>query len=633
MRKKLRSIAALFAACAMLSSSAVRTRADNPRQTALKAAQQAQNAVEAAEKAHAEYEKARNQKAPDEERYKKYNAQEKTFADAQAALKAARDALAAIPEGHDLTTRKKVGAQLDELDAILQVLDFLENGEAVLFGVAVGGAKENAREAMNKWVDEVQKAINKLPPQRRKNLQKQLEDRQKELLDQLALGAPPGKAKQTPARSVQVTHTGDWQPGDEVSFSFSGTVYGPSGEKQTQDDYTDHLVGIVDSQGNKIEMPWSKLIRYKVPEAATRVTVFLMKRDRTIITTANIPVHPKGTPLPIQLPPKITGNCVAYPVSQIGQPYTIYAPHGRFSGDANKIKLRTRNKTDLLTTEYKAVAASPRSAVFNPQVKEPGSYEYTVTDEGRFEDSFDVSTLGIKLDTSRAYRVKQEGTLAIILALPPYADAQEKLFSGNFQVTIRMETPSVLAFSNGQNEIVWSLQKSEVANHQARKEFSVRAGAPGTFTITARAKTARCVNPLVTKRVPLPEPLDRIFFPDGVPSKDTRDDRPGDEELADWDILDPDGGGWIRMSSLLKRWRKQARESRDEAKSHRAWAAGEKSPWRKKELLELAEDADRAAKYAEERAKEIEQQMRQEAQRRGPGWRQTPPPSPRPQKK
>jgi hypothetical protein len=84
------------------------------------------------------------------------------------------------------------------------------------------------------------------------------------------------RGKQTPGRSVQVTHTGDWQPGDEVSFSFSGTVYGPSGEKQTQDDYTGDVVGIVDSQGNKTEMPWSELTRYKVPEAATRVTAFLM---------------------------------------------------------------------------------------------------------------------------------------------------------------------------------------------------------------------------------------------------------------------------------------------------------------------------------------------------------------------
>lgn len=306
---------------------------------------------------------------------------------------------------------------------------------------------------------------------------------------------PKLKASMETKSGAVAAYTSDWQPGDEVSFSFSGIVYGPSGEKQTQEDYTGDFVGTVDSQGNKTEKPWSNVIRYKVAEGATSVTASLMKPDRTIITTANIPVHPKGTPLPIQLPPKISGDSVAYPVSQIGQPYTVYARNGGFSGDANKIKLRTRNKIDNATTESNAVAASPHSALFNPQVKEPGFYEYTVIDEGRFEDSFDVSAVGIKLDTSRAYRVNQKGTLAVIVALPPQAYAQRELFSENFQVTVEMETPNVLAFSNGQNPVVWSLQKSEVANNQARKEFSVRAGATGTFKVTARAKTPRGNNP------------------------------------------------------------------------------------------------------------------------------------------
>lgn len=318
-------------------------------------------------------------------------------------------------------------------------------------------------------------------------------------LGEIKTGNPTTASVPGAESKAMAAYTRDWQPGDEVSFSFSGIVYGPSGEKQTQEDYTGDFVGIVDSQGNKTEKPWSKVIRYKVAEGATSVTASLLKPDRTIITTANIPVHAKGTPLPIQLPPKFTGNRVAYPVSQIGQPYTVYAPNGGFSGDANKIKLRTTNKIDNATTESNAVAASPHSALFNPQVKEPGSYEYTVTDEGRFEDSFDVSAVGIKLDTSRAYRVNQEGTLAVIVTLPPQAEAQEKLFSENVQVSIEMETPSVLAFSNGQNEVLWSLQKSEVTNNQARKEFSVRAGAPGAFKITARAKTPKCSNPSARK--------------------------------------------------------------------------------------------------------------------------------------
>jgi len=121
-----------------------------------------------------------------------------------------------------------------------------------------------------------------------------------------------------------------------------------------------------------------------------------------------------------------------------------------------------------------------------------------------------------------------------------------------------------------------------------------------------------------------------VTIVDKTETKDTRDVRPGDEELADWDIKDPDHDNvWIRMSSLLERWRKRAREDREQAKSQRAGGAQgpATSAWRKEELEKLAEAYDSMADYAEKKAKEVEAQMRKEAERRGSGgWSQTPPP-------
>ena len=176
-----------------------RTPADNPREAAKDAADKAQNAVDAARQAHAEAEKARNDKAPDLD--KKEKAEEDKFEQAQAALKAAQQALAAIPEGHDLSTKKKVGDQLDELNAILKVLGFIKPN-ALQRGLAAfppddAKGKKEAQEAVNNAADEVEKAIKKLPPEKRKDLQKQLDDRRKELLGYLALGAQPGKTTDT----------------------------------------------------------------------------------------------------------------------------------------------------------------------------------------------------------------------------------------------------------------------------------------------------------------------------------------------------------------------------------------------------------------------------------------------------
>lgn len=418
MRNKRCPVVATLAACALVLAGVVRMQADTPRQTALNAAAQAQKAVDAARRAHAEAEKARaNERGrgnTSEVLDKKIEAEKKTLAEAQAALKAAQQAVAAIPEGQDLTTRKKVGEQLDELDAVLKVLDLIENLGLDLFVAAVdpsdSDAKKRAQEVVNEAVDEVEKAINKLPPEKRKNLQRQLEDRQKELLGQLALGAQPGKANNTkaslasagkttskdglqtvafdsPAGQIKVSMTNDQIAGG----TFSGTVVAEAAGKtrEERERNTGELNGQVISVANTSGPVGKTVLTWTIPAGLKGLEIVLRDRSGKVVGRTEVPYQ--KTPMKPR-PPAKPGEAT-FKLPTIGQEGRTLHVEGPFDG-----KLDTTSIT-IGGHEVETIAESPNQVVFRARDFARGRTEIVVR-EGDLEAKSEYRNVSVNLTAS-----------------------------------------------------------------------------------------------------------------------------------------------------------------------------------------------------------------------------------------
>ena len=206
MKRTLRGLCAICVAVLLTSGAINGVAKDTLGQVAKEKAGQAQKAVDAARKAWAGADKElRDNDGYAGDKYDHWLAAQDA---AEKALAAAQNALNAIPEGQDLTTRKRLAAQLNELDAIFQVLSskdclnlrfsasLLETQERDN-GATEAEAKKRAREWVNKRFDDVQEAIDKLPPDKQKNLQGELNAARKKCLDAMTLGALPGKATDT----------------------------------------------------------------------------------------------------------------------------------------------------------------------------------------------------------------------------------------------------------------------------------------------------------------------------------------------------------------------------------------------------------------------------------------------------
>jgi hypothetical protein len=530
MRKSLRPIATLFAAFAvLLASSAVRTRADNPRQAAIRAAALAKSAIDAARKAHAEAEKAEKDKAEDVD--KKREAERKTLADAQSALKAAKEALAAIPEGQDLSTQKKVGSQLDELDATLKTLEFIEAyglDAMVQFNPQDADAKKRAQEAVNNAFDEVEKAIKKLPPEKQKNLQGQIEDRRKELLGHLALGALPGKATDTDASVVPPSSTS----GDGLRTVTFDTLQGRVIVNLPDDVRAgDTISGTVaaEPKGQTDE----ERARHMPVLTADVIQIVTKKPDGTTDSKVNVPVTATGSPFTIKLPPTITltpplksvssgssgglgitltntsgsfttGGTATIPIEMVslslqsvapltvhqfptmgqqGRPIVITGP---FDGNSSNTGLYYRpcvRAVDCAGTPSAWVASgdlivaeSPRQAVFTAPTNVTGPMEIRVN-EGTTETKAPFRNVGIKL-TAPTTTLPKGGSTVVTGEATGVGGSQQP-------IPIHVECTGQVDMQGGNSQ---TLQAPPSSDPNAKFVFNLPITAtkgPGPFSVTA----------------------------------------------------------------------------------------------------------------------------------------------------
>ena len=305
---------------------------------------------------------------------------------------------------------------------------------------------------------------------------------------------------------VEFIHTGDWQPGDEVSFTVRGVVEDNKPEpKQGQEPKQDenaagatlqgYVVEMEDPKGKKSRIPWTPLLHYSVPALQGPITATLIGPTGAHLGTARIPVSQAGTSIPQQLPEQPSGTLVAPPISQIGQPYRVYSPSGKLNGHGDAT-LIARGSHSSAPIECKALAESPHSAVFEPRGLKPGPATFTVK-EAAIDSTFAVSTIGIGLDTSRLQTKGQAGALLLkVTGFPTNRDELHKLVASSHPVvTLVNETPHILAFTQHPQQITWSVQESEVRDGTWTQDIPTLARQRGQFQMTATAATPGLINP------------------------------------------------------------------------------------------------------------------------------------------
>ena len=316
-----------------------------------------------------------------------------------------------------------------------------------------------------------------------------------------------GTHAQTQANpKVEFIHTGDWQSGDKVSFTIRGMVVdnpAPEDNKQqpTQAQSTagatlqGYVVDMEDPKGNKTEIPWQPLIEYSVPSVEGPITATLIGPGGARVGTAQIQVYKAGTSIPLQVATQSSGTLVAPPISQIGQSYKVYSPSGTLKGEGDAT-LTVGGSSGSASVESKALAESPHSAVFEPMGLKPGPTTFTVKEGPALEASFTVSVIAIGLDTSRLQTRGQTGMLELkVTGFPTDPDALHKLMASVPVVTLVNETPSILAFTQGPQQITWSVHESEVQNGTWTQDIPTVARQRGQFQMTATATTSALINP------------------------------------------------------------------------------------------------------------------------------------------
>ena len=316
-----------------------------------------------------------------------------------------------------------------------------------------------------------------------------------------------GTHAQTQANpKVEFIHTGDWQSGDKVSFTIRGMVVDSPTPENNQQQPTQsqsaagatlrgYVVDMEDPKGNKTQIPWKPLIEYSVPSVEGSITATLIGPGGVHVGTARIPVYNAGTSIPLQLPTQSSATLVAPPISQIGQPYKVYSPSGALSGhgDATLIAGGSPGSEPIVST---ALAESPHSAVFEPSGLKPGPTTFTVKEGPALEASFSVSVIGIGLDTRRLQTRGQTGTLVLqVTGFPTNPDELHKLMASNPVVSLVNETPNILAFTQGSQQMTWDVHESEVQDGTWTQDIPTLAQQRGQFQMTATATTSALINP------------------------------------------------------------------------------------------------------------------------------------------
>jgi len=299
--------------------------------------------------------------------------------------------------------------------------------------------------------------------------------------------------------SAKFIHTDDWQRGDHVSLAVQGYVTpeeetGEEGEGPSADP-EGYFVAFTDSDGRTTQVPWSPRIRYNVQAAGGVITARLTKPDKTVVATALIPVHLPGASSSCRMTEASKGNSVASPISQTGQPFTVFSPTSKFDPNTGPLTLRIRNEADPSGTEYKPLAQSPRSAVFMPRDTACGRSTYTVSKAGEFEESFTVYRICVALDTSRLYVKGNRGTLRVLARGFPEDKKELASLTRDLTMAVTNETPQTLAFSNQPNQIIWRIQAGEVKQGSWERDINVVALHAGPFVDNARVRTPLCSYP------------------------------------------------------------------------------------------------------------------------------------------
>jgi hypothetical protein len=299
--------------------------------------------------------------------------------------------------------------------------------------------------------------------------------------------------------SANFISTDDWQRGDHVSLTVQGYVTpeeetGGEGEGQAADP-EGYSVTFTDSDGRTTQVPWSPRIRYNVQAAGGVITAKLTKPDKTVVATAIIPVHLPGASPSCRSMDSPKGNSVVSPISQTGQPFTVYSPTSKFDPNTAPLTLRVRNEADQSVSEYKPLAQSPRSAVFMPRDTACGRSTYTVSKAGEFEESFTVYRLCVALDTSRVYLKGNRGILRVMARGFPENKKELVSLTRDLTMYVTNETPDTLAFSKQPNQITWRIQAGEVRGGIWERDIDVVALHAGPFVDKARLSTPVCTNP------------------------------------------------------------------------------------------------------------------------------------------
>ena len=346
----------------------------------------------------------------------------------------------------------------------------------------------------------------------------------------LSTHAQPQANPQPQANSkVQFIHTDDWQSGDEVSFTIRGVVVdnnppednkqpnqGQSAQQSTQSqsgagaNLQGYVVEMEDPKGNKTQIPWTPLIQYSVPNVEGPITATVIGPGGAQVGTTQIPVYKAGTSIPVQVttqssgtsqvPTQSSGTLVAPPISQMGQTYQIYSPSGALNGQGDATLIVGGSSSSSSTTsEIKALAESPRSAVFEPTELKPGPTTFTVKEGPALEASFTVSVIGIGLDTRRLQTRGQVGTLVLqVTGFPTDPDALHKLMASNPVVNLVNQTPSILAFTQSPPHITWTVHESEVEGGMWTQNIPTVAQQRGQFQMTATVTTSALINSSVS---------------------------------------------------------------------------------------------------------------------------------------
>ncbi len=373
-------------------------------------------------------------------------------------------------------------------------------------------------------------------------------------------------AEQKPA--VEFIHTGDWQSGDNVSFTIRGMVVDDrpeaTGAPEQRGEFTGYVVEVSDPKGKKSKIPWAPLLRMAAPVSTGYLTAALLDPKGKRVAASTIPVLHKNYPTAVTMLEPPAGNVAAPPLHQAGRLYRIVSPRGTLNGDGRVTKLIARRENGP-PVEYQPLAESPHSAIFSPATLQPGPHVFTVQEGSKFEEEFRVHVLGIRLDTSRIYKVGQKGTLVVEVTGFPTGKAELHGLMGQAPlVTVVNKKPAILAFTDEPQRLARKLPESEFRDGKWALEIAVLAVARGQFEITSTVSTLGYVNS-GTARPPLlfkgPDPGDAKppEQPGGDAAKPPSIPQPKREreKMCGPDITD----NYILHMKLIKRrilqWRKE----------------------------------------------------------------------------